>query len=247
MTLYIQKTRGNDYMKNILNRYRKQCIITGFILLVVMLALYFRALFLPGLWHGDAFLYKQDDGSFIGSDIYANYEMNINPADYGKNIQFRVNEKTKDYQIKYDESDLDKKVEILENGNTIFSGKSFRTGDSWMLLDDEYNSPDEIIFHVGNYIPTEEDLFPGYTRLYNWSVSNNNDTRGNPGVLILILIFAVILFLDIKFPTLFWLLEHRLDVDGGEPSDWYYFGQKVGRFSLLIGILVCVVLTFTIH
>ena len=48
----------------------------------------------------------------------------------------------------------------------------------------------------------------------------------------LILLFAVILVLDIKFPNLFWILRHRPEVDGGEPSDWYYFGQKIGRGAL---------------
>ena len=66
-------------------------------------------------------------------------------------------------------------------------------------------------------------------------------------MLLLILLGAAILFIDIKFPDLFWILEHRLEVDGGEPSDWYRSGQKFGRVMLVGGIIVCMILTFTIH
>ena len=71
-------------------KHKKPCIIGGIVLSVVLLALYLRAMFLPGLWHGDAFLYKQDDGSFAGSDIYAEYKMNIKPSDYGTDIEDKL-------------------------------------------------------------------------------------------------------------------------------------------------------------
>ncbi|MBO5019914.1 MAG: hypothetical protein J6D52_04535 [Clostridia bacterium] len=234
-------------MAEFISKHKKPCIIVGIVLAVVLLAVYLRAMFLPGLWYGDAFMYKQDDGSFAGSDIYAEYKMNINPADYGTDIDFSVNNKTNHYQIKYDKNDPYRNVEVLENGTVICKGKALGAEGNYFVFDDESGSADEISIRVGNEAPTEEELYPGYTRLYNWSVNEDYDTRGNPGMLILIVLFALILFLDIKFPMLFWILEHRLEVDGGEPSDWYLFGQKVGRVVLSIGILVCVILTFTIH
>ena len=234
-------------MAEFISKHKKPCIIAGIVLAVVLLAIYLRAMFLPGLWHGDTFLYIQDDGSFVGSDIYAEYKMNIRPADYGKDIDFSVNDKTNHYQVKYDKDDPYRNVEVLENGTVIVKGKALGAEGNWFVFDDESGSADEISIRVGNETPTEEELYPGYTRLYNWSVNEVYDTRGNPGVLFLIALFALILILDIKFPMLFWILEHRLEVDGGEPSDWYLFGQKVGRVVLSIGILVCVILTFTIH
>ena len=69
-------------MMNIFTRYKKQCIILGIVLAVVIFAIYLRAMFLPGLWHIDAFLYRQDDGSFVGADSYAKYQMTVKPADY---------------------------------------------------------------------------------------------------------------------------------------------------------------------
>ncbi len=234
-------------MAEFISKHKKPCIIAGSVLIVVLLVIYLRAIFLLGLWHGETFLYKQDNGSFVGSDIYADYTMNIKSADYGTDIDFSVNDKTNHYQVKYDKDDPYRNVEVLENGIVICKGKALGAANDWYVLDDDSGFTDEIIVRVGNGAPTDEELFPGYTRLYNWSVNEDYDTRGNPGMLFLIALFALILFLDIKFPMLFWILEHRLEVDGGEPSDWYLFGQKVGRVVLSIGILVCVILTFTIH
>lgn len=234
-------------MLEFISKHKKPCIIAGIILAVVLLAVYLRAMFLPGLWHGDAFLYRQDDGSFAGSDVYAEYKMNIKHADYGTDIDFSVNNNTNHYQTKYDKDDPYRNVEVLANGTVICKGKALGSEGNWFVIDDESGSSDTISVRVGNETPTEEELFPGYTRLYNWSVNEDHDTRGNPWMLFMIAVLAIILFLDIKFPMLFWILEHRLEVDGGEPSDWYLFGQKVGRVVLSVGILVCVVLTFTIH
>lgn len=234
-------------MTEIFNKNKKLCIITGIALAVVLLILYLYAMFIPGLWYGDAFLYKQEDGIFAGSDIYADYTMNIKPADYGTDIDFSINDKTNHYQVKYDKDDLNRNVEILENGKVICKGQAIGNENNWFVIDDEMGSSDMISVRVGNEIPTEEELFPNYSRLYNWAVSDKTDTRGEPLMLFVIAFLAIILFLDIKFPMLFWILEHKLEVDGGEPSDWYLFGQKVGRVVMSIGILVCVILTFTIH
>ncbi len=234
-------------MTNILQKYKKQCIIVGIIITVILFIVYLWAMFIPGLWHGDAFLYKQDDGTFSGSDIYAEYNMTVKPADYGTDIEFSVNSNTKHYQVKYDKNDLYRNVEISENGNIICKGHALGIDGDYIVIDDEPGSSDMINVRVGNEKPTEEELFPGYTKLYNWAVADKHDTRGQPYMLWLILLLGVILFLDIRFPNLFWILEHRLDVDGGEPSDWYLFGQKVGRVVLAIGILVCMVVTFTIR
>lgn len=234
-------------MIEFLNKHKNPCIIAGIVIVVVLLIIYLRAIFIPGLWHGDTFLYKQDDGSFAGSDVYAEYMLKIKPAEYGTDIEFSVNGKTNHYQVKYDNNELNRNVEVLENGTVICKGQAIGDENNWFVIDNETGSSDLISVRVGNETPTEEELFPNYSRLYNWSVSEKYDTRGNPLMLFLIAILAIILFLDIKFPNLFWILEHRLEVDGGEPSDWYLFGQKVGRILMPIGILVCVILTFTIH
>lgn len=234
-------------MAGVFTQHKKACITIGIILAVGLFALYLYALFLPGVWHGDAFLYQQDDGSFIGSDLYADYKMRIEHTNDGTDISFSVNDTVKKYDVIYDLEDKTQSVKVLENGNEIFNGTAVGEKDNYILIDEKNSSSDMISVRVGNKAPSEEELFPGYTKLYNLSVAEKYNTRGNPYMLFLILLFAAILFLDIKFPDLFWILEHRLEVDGGEPSDWYRFGQKVGYVLIPIGILVCIILTFTIH
>lgn len=228
-----------------MKKYKKQLIIIGIVLALAVFIVYLWALFQPGLWYGDAFLYRQKDGSFKGDDMYAEYKMTVKSAGYGKDIEFSVNDKVKNYQIKYNGVDLHEDVEVIEGGSIIFRGKAFPAGDGWILLDNEHGSSEKIVVHTRNDVPTEEELFPGYAKLYNWAVSDKTDTRGKPYMLFLMIVLGVILFLDIKFPNLFWILEHRLHVDGGEPSDWYLFGQKIGRVVMAILILVCMVMTFT--
>ena len=227
---------------------KNKTIVCGIIILAILLfSAYLYAMFLPGVWHGDAFLYKQSDGSFVGSDSYADYKMVIKPANYGSDIEFSVNEKINHYQIKYDDGDINRNVEISENGNVICKGKAMKFDDTYIVFDDETGTSDIISVRGGDEIPTEEELLPRTSDLYSWAVSDKTATRGNPYMLIFIFLFGVTLFIDIKYPDFFWILKYRWSVDGGEPSESYRMGQKIGYVLMPIGIVVCMVLTFTIH
>ena len=230
-------------MAKLFEKYKKQCIILGIIILVIVFVIYLMAMLQPGFWHGDAFLYKMDDGSFKGSDMYAEYKMIISEENYGADIDFYVNDKLNHYKIQYSGNDFQKDVKITENDNTIFEGTAFCSDNNWILHQNNIEPVGDYKVYTGNYVPTEEELFPGYTRLYNWAIAKKTDIRGNAYMLIFIFILAFSLFLDIKF----WMLEHRLDVYGGEPSDWYLFSQKIGRWILAIAIFVFMILTFTMH
>ena len=87
-------------MAHFFSTHKKLCIIVGVILAVLLLALYLYAAFLPGVWHRDAFLYLQKDGSFTGSDLYAEYKMSIDAKENGAEIDFSVNDITKNYKNK---------------------------------------------------------------------------------------------------------------------------------------------------
>lgn len=234
-------------MTEFIKKHKKPCIIAGTVIIAILLIIYLRVIFLPGLWHQDAFLYKQPDGSFKGNDIYAEYTMKIDDTSYGKNIEFSVNGKTNHYQIKYDENDLHRNVEISENGVVICKGNAIGSENDWYVFDEKTGSSDMISIRVGNEVPKEEELFPNCSMLYNWSVRKKTDTRGEPWMLFLIALFSIIMLVDIKFPNLFWILEHRFEVEGGEPSEWYRFKQKVSYIIIPICISVCVILTFKLH
>lgn len=98
-----------------------------------------------------------------------------------------------------------------------------------------------------NHVPTVQELYPAYIQLYTWAVEEKHDVRGNPNMLAVIALLAVMLGLDIAFPNLFFILDHRLDVDGGEPSDWYRMKQQFSRVIIGIAIVVCLFMSFAMH
>lgn len=224
-------------------KYKKIFMAGGAVIAACLFIVYLCVLFKPGIWHNDAFLYRNDDGTFAGSDIYADYKMEIAEADYGKDINFSLNDKKFYYQLKCGDGT---KVQVIKDGETLFDGDAFRSGDAWILLDESEELIDVVINRYGS-TPTEEELLPNRTMLYNWAMAEDLDTRGEPVMILLILIIAVILFLDIKFPQLFWFIEHGLSTTGGEPSAFYYFGQKIGRIVMTVAIIACVIMTFTLH
>lgn len=232
-------------MAHFFSTHKKLCIIEGVILAVLLLALYLYAAFLPGVWHRDAFLYLQKDGSFTGSDLYAEYKMSIDAKENGAEIDFSVNDITKNYKIDYNLNDMS--AQISENDTVVFEGTAVSMGDSYILMDNNNEHLNMVTVIVGGVTPKTEELFPNYTRIFNLAVDNKYDVRGNLMMLFLILLFAAVLLVDIKFPNFFWILEHRMDVDGGEPSDWYRFGQGVSRVILTVGIVICIILTFTMR
>ncbi len=116
-----------------------------------------------------------------------------------------------------------------------------------VLVDDNGSTANEITVTAGNEPPSTEELFPTLGMLYSWADGETADTRGNPWLALLILLAAALLALDIIFPDLFFLLRHRLEVDGGEPSAWYREMQIFGRYACAVIIVVLLICSFTTH
>lgn len=238
-------------MKEIFKDRKKRYTIIESAVLGVLFIGYLYALFQRGIWYQSSFLYQQSDGSFAGSDGYADYRMKIQRTNRGTDILFAVNETEKDYQIIYKEETAT--VKIYEDDREVFEGSVLYAGDICLLKDENGDTLSDSVMTVtstySNYLdlPDLEELFPNYAQLYNWSVMKKTDIRGNIGIFVAMLFMAGVLVIDIIFPDFFFLLEHRLAVDGGEPSDWYRTGQKIGRIVIGAAIAVCAFLTFTIR
>ena len=114
-----------------------------------------------------------------------------------------------------------------------------------MLEDEDGQLIDFITVTAGGIKPTTDELFPGCTKLYTLATTLDMETRGNPIMILFILITALILVVDIVWEDFFFLLSHGLEVDGGTPSDYYRFMQKVGRVVLAGLIVALVIMTFT--
>lgn len=214
----------------------KKIFVIAFV--IVLITTYTWAFFRPGIRYRKAFLYEKD-GVFSGADKYAEYTVKIDRTENGAKIAFSLNDETYDYEVK---KLADPYVEIYENGMKIFDGKVLDLGETYMLHDNNGNLMDVYISYEGE-IPQKADLLPSCTKLYSLA-EGDVEKRGNTLPAVVIIFAAIFLFLDIKFPMLFFYTRHRFDVDGGEPSDWYRFKQYVSRIILAVTIAVCVVLTF---
>lgn len=216
-------------------------ILLGVAVGAVILALYLSAMFRPGLRYFDTFLYQQKDGSFSGADGDVRYRMEMSPAEGGKEILFAVNDLTHRYQIHTDPTD----VQIFRDGSLVFRGTNSNTAGTGLLLDENGRFVDVgVAVTMGNVTPDPSKLFPSLSQLYCWAATEPVENHGEPIALLYIAVIAIALILDIVFPDLAYYLRHGLEVDGGEPSDFYRFNQRLGRIVGVIGILVIMIMSW---
>ena len=225
-------------IKAFYENHKKGCLLSAAITGSILFILYLYVLFLPGLWHWNAFLFKQGDDCFTGADEYASYEVTIERANNNATITFAVNDLVREYQITGTETGND--VYIYQDGKRVFHGHALSTGSSdYWLMGEEDSMENDILIFTSHQAPDPEELFPSKNWLYALAVSDKTDTFGRPAYLMIIFILIVYLVLDIKYPKLafFWRYQHM--VDGGEPSEWYYTSQMIGRVIIAIMIPVC--------
>lgn len=210
----------------------------------IALAVYLFAALRPGVWLRDAFLYRQADGSFSGKDAYAAYTLQLSGTESEAEAVFTLDGETRHYRI---EAKDGTDVKIYQDGALIFAGSALGDpGDAILWREDDGDLADEVKVIVnGEY--QKADLWPSCGWLYNVAVGGRRETRGSVALLLPMGALALLLLLDLRFPLLFWNLRHGLEVYGGEPTDWYYSMQRVGRITDIVGIFVLAALSFALH
>lgn len=209
----------------------------------VLLAVYLWAALRPGVWLRNAFLYQQADGSFSGRDSYGRYVLDITSAHGETDVQFCLDDVPTRYRIYTENSSH---VEIYREEQLLFSGSAVGEPSNAVLWNKNGGLADDIRVVVnGEY--TQEDLQPSCQWLYNVAVGGRRETRGDVSFLVPMAMLAVLLVLDVKWPRLFWTLRHGLEVSGGEPSEWYFTCQKIGRAAMALGIVLLAVASFAVH
>ena len=205
---------------------------------------YLFAALRPGVWLRDAFLYRQADGSFSGKDAYAAYTLQLSGTESEAEAAFMLDGETRHYRIEAKDS---AEVKLYQDGALIFAGSALGDpGDAILWREDDGDLADEVKVIVnGEY--QKDDLWPSCGWLYNVAVGGRRETRGSVAFLLPMGALALLLFLDLRFPLLFWNLRHGLEVSGGEPTDWYYSMQRVGRITDIVGIFVLAALSFVLH
>lgn len=227
-----------------MTRRKKPLLAAGGLLAALLLALYFGALFRPGYWYDGIFLARQQAGVFSGQNDRAACTLQLEKSEDEAALSFTLNGETRDYRVLFGSDGVS--TQIYENGTLAFSGQASPMGD-WYLLTDENGDFDAGEVWGGGGMTEPPPEFPGYGQLYTWAASDRCESFGEPVFLLPLLLLAVCLAVDLRFPNFFFLLEHGLAVDGGEPSDWYRTGQKLGRVILVLAMLYCVGASLSTH
>ena len=208
----------------------------------VILAVWYLSLVLQkGFWYDDTFLCRQQDGYYFGSDSYGgHYGMTIDKTAAGGTVSFTIGANTRQYRI--DQQPGDDQVLIYKDGEEIFKGTvTFSDGRYYLKQSAQMDE-------VGNNGSVlGEDLFPGYSRVYNWLMAKNLEIRGNLLMPVLAAFIGLLLFLDVRFPDLFFHLHYGLAVAGGEPSEFYRTSQSLRRMVAAVSIVVLLIMGIVIH
>ena len=217
------------------------------LLSAALVALYLAAALRPGVWLRDAFLYQKPDGSLSGRDAYGTYAMTIVSIPEGTVVDFSLNGISEQYRIEQSSEKMpEQTVKIYRDHTLCFSGTAQGEPEDALLWKENGGLADDIRVVVnGEY--SREDLLPTCQWLYCVAVGGRRETRGDLGFLFPMALLGLLLAMDLKWPLLFWNLRHALEVNGGEPSDWYYSCQKWSRVAMAGGILVLAVISFSVH
>ena len=222
----------------LLTRHKKSVFLAGGLLLVILAALYLWVLFRPGFWYDGVFLARRQTGIFTGQNSRAAYSLSVSRTPMQAELSFSLNGETRNYRVLFSEQPFS--TRIYENDALVFTGEAIPAGDFYLLTarEDMYNL-DSIIQIQVSEAEEPEPKFPGLGQIYTWAMAGKCETYGSPMFLLPSLLLAASLALDIRFPDLAFHVRHGLDVDGGEPSDWYRTGQKIGRVILVLAMLYC--------
>lgn len=217
--------------------YKKPCIIIGIVLAVILIPLYLYFMCQTGIWYQDAFLAQQKDGSFKGSG----YALYVNPTSDGADITFTANGETRNYSVV---NIANAGVEFYQDGTLKRTAQVEQMGPYFILRDENGQVDVAVRISYSNKNANVDDLFPTDYELYGWSREIETTMRGEPMYLLIVVPFGVFLFVDIRYPDLFFDLRYRRYIDGDcEPNESYRFWQMIGRLFCVGVIVVCLVLS----
>lgn len=211
--------------------YKKPCIIIGILLAVILIPLYLYFMCQTGIWYQDAFLAQQKDGSFKGSG----YALYVNPTSDGGDITFTANGETRNYSVV---NTANAGVEFYQDGTLKRTAQVEQMGPYFILRDE--NGEADLAFRISySYQNADvDDLFPTDYELYGWSREIETTMRGEPMCLLFVVVFGVWLFVDIRYPNLFFAMRYARYVDGDcQPNEAYRFWQMIGRVFAVILII----------
>ena len=237
----------------ITNKYFR---VTLLLILLILLFFYFKTFFTSGIYFGEVFLKKEivvSDIHYRGSDVYGDYHImvtGINNKDKSTDVIYRLPSNiNRKFKVTFKDVDSEyrdwKNVTIAdEKGNLLFEGQY---QEETLFLIDKNGKPmmDFAVRAVVNgESPYDEEFEVPLKEVADIASFASETIRGEYPYLFIALILFAVLLIDIKFPLLFFNLEHFLDVRDPEPSDYYLFMQKASHYVLPIvgaGFLVAAI------
>ena len=128
--------------------YKRQCVIGGIALAVILILVYFYFLFQTGIWYNDVFLVRQTDGSFQGAKDDARFTLDVTRTDNGAQIAFSVNDETRQYEVVQTEMNNHPAAQFYEDGALVYEGLALdhgASGRSYLIADEDFNLIDGLL------------------------------------------------------------------------------------------------------
>ena len=197
---------------------RKHKELAAMVLLAAVLAaaVYLSAMFRPGIWFGDSFLYRSGEGLYQQKDGFCSLE--LRPTSEGARAVFRIGEEQREYRL----STRTRMTEVFEDGRLKFRGTVQPGGKDGPVFLNERGVPIDP--------PAEGGPFPDFRQIYGWAMGRGEGRRGNPAALVFIVLFAAALAADCLFPG---VLKQKL---GPARQLWLRLGLAACLIlSLLLG------------
>ena len=226
---------------------KKLLNILCLVALGMVFILYFYAAFQKGIWYKNQFLYCVNENEWSGTVYTDTLTIRREKMDNKVFLYFTWGTESSKYCVFFDENAAyNESVKIYQEDTLLFTGYYNPDSNVQILFDSSNNAVSmlDIVVTVNgaeigaSNIPN--DWRPSEQILFQLAMFDGPEFRGDMTRVILIFIVAFILLLDIVFSKLFFYIRHGLVVSDPEPSELYYFFQKVGRIGLcvLIGFLM---------
>jgi hypothetical protein len=132
----------------------------------------------------------------------------------------------KDKIIIFDSSDWQKTGEVI----TLSDGSTFKRGIITVVVDNDYRTKPQLPDDV-QLVDNIRDVY-GFVKEYNifWFV-------------LLTIPLILLGLVSLIYPEEVWRFQHMMHVNGGEPTDWAIFSNKLGGiFFIGLGLLLPVIL-----
>lgn len=223
-----------------------------FAVIILLLIFYFKVFFQKGAYFDDTFLKKEtisSESHYVGKNKYGDIHITVKGIkDVHKNaeVTYRLpNNINKTYIINYkDEKDWLAGIESITSNDIIMVSLGEYKNSRWLLADNNGKVIHDINLFFRDFNPYENKYNISLNNVANFGSYESDTIRGEFGLLFMAVILFAITIIDIKYPLIFFKLEHFLSVKNPEPSDLYLAMQKISwvLFPIIGAVLMLLAL-----